>query len=108
MISTDGRVERSQSWLRTAAIRLTAYLATAYLTVGMALYLKQDKLLFPAPKDSAKTTPAVAGLPFEDLRIRVNARDSLHAWWIPAATLTSKAILVFHGNAYTLERYGGG
>jgi pimeloyl-ACP methyl ester carboxylesterase len=43
------------------------------------------------------------GLHFEDLRIPVNARDRLHAWWIPAAMPSDRVILVFHGNGYVLE-----
>jgi pimeloyl-ACP methyl ester carboxylesterase len=90
-------------WLRSAAIRLTAYLAIAYLTLGVFFYFRQATLLFPAPKTFEKKTPADSGLRFEDLRIAVNARDHLHAWWIPAAPPTDKAILVFHGNGYVLE-----
>lgn len=101
-----GTVARTVSigrWLRSAAIRLTAYLAIAYLTLGVFFYFRQATLLFPAPKTFEKKTPADSGLRFEDLRIAVNARDHLHAWWIPAAPPTDKAILVFHGNGYVLE-----
>jgi fermentation-respiration switch protein FrsA (DUF1100 family) len=70
------------------------------LTAGAFFYLKQDKLLFPAPKEFDKATPAA---PFEDLRIPVAAGGYLHAWWIPSASQTAKVILVFHGNGYVLE-----
>jgi len=95
-------------WLRSAAVRLTAYLAIAYLTVGAFFYFRQATLLFPAPKTFEKKTPADSGLRFEDLRIAVDAGDHLHAWWIPAAAPTDKAILVFHGNGYVLEDMIGG
>jgi fermentation-respiration switch protein FrsA (DUF1100 family) len=90
-------------WLRSIVIRLTAYPAIAYLTVGAFFYFQQDKLLFPAPKAFEKKTPADSGLRFEDLRISMNAKDYLHGWWIPAAIPSSKVILVFHGNGYVLE-----
>jgi pimeloyl-ACP methyl ester carboxylesterase len=82
---------------------LTAYLAIAYFTVGAFFYFQQSKLLFPAPKSFEKKTPSDSGLQFEDLRIPVNGRDSLHAWWIPAVKSSAKVILVFHGNGYVLE-----
>jgi hypothetical protein len=52
---------------RSVAARLTAYLATAYLTVGAFFYFQQAKLLFPAPKAYERKTPADSGLRFEDL-----------------------------------------
>ena len=89
--------------LRSAAIRLTAYVATAYVTTGTFFYFQQAKLLFPAPKTFEKKTPADRGLQFEDMRISVNAKDYLHAWWIPAAMPSDRVILVFHANGYVLE-----
>lgn len=72
------------------------------------LLFRQARRLFPVPKTFEKKTPADSGLLFEDLRIAVNAADRLHAWWIPAAASTDKAILVFHGNGYVLEDMIGG
>jgi uncharacterized protein len=89
--------------LRSAAIRLAAYLATAYLVTGAFFCFFQTRLIFPAPKTFEKQTPAETGLPFEDLRIPVHERDHLHAWWIPSATPSDKTVLVFHGNGYVLE-----
>jgi fermentation-respiration switch protein FrsA (DUF1100 family) len=79
------------------------YPLIAYLTAGALFYFQQDRLIFPAPTTSTKKTPADLGLAFEDLRISVNARDYLHAWWVPAATPSEKVILAFHGNGYALE-----
>src|ERR1700722_1062541 len=92
---------------RSVALRLTAYIAIAYLTVGAYFYFQQTKLLFPAPKTFEKGTPADIGLQFEDLRIPVNARDRLHAWWIPVTTPSNMVMLVFHGNGYVLEEMAG-
>jgi hypothetical protein len=82
---------------------LTAYVAIAYVTTGAYFYFDQARLLFPAPKIFDKKTPAAIGLRFEDLRIPLNARDYLHAWWIPAAMPSDRVVLVFHGNGYVLE-----
>ncbi len=68
----------------------------------------QGRLLFPAPKSFEKMTPAISGLRFEDLRIPVNAKEHLHAWWIPSATTSATVLLVFHGNGYVLEDMAGG
>jgi len=78
------------------------YPAVAYLAVGAALFFEQDRLLFPAPLNFEKSSPADLGLQFEDLRIPVNAREHLHAWWIPAAP-SQNVILMFHGNGYVLD-----
>lgn len=92
-----------RQWLRSVVIRLAAYPAIAYLTTSALLYLWQDKLIFPAPETFENTTPAASGLQFEDLRISVNAKDYLHAWWVPAALPSAKVIVAFHGNGYVLE-----
>ncbi len=86
------------------ALRLAVYLVAAYLTVGAFFWFKQGSLLFPAPKSFEKTTPDR----FEDLQIPVNAKDHLHAWWIPSATPSDKVLLVLHGNGYVIEDMAGG
>jgi uncharacterized protein len=106
MVSHDSQIT-GKKWLRFAAVRFTAWLVIAYLTVGAFFYFQQSKLLFPAPKTFEKKTPADGGLRFEDLGVAVNATDYLHAWWIPAAATSSKVILVFHGNGYVIEDMAG-
>jgi fermentation-respiration switch protein FrsA (DUF1100 family) len=73
------------------------------LTAGAFFYFQQDKLLFPAPKSSGNAVLPTGGLCFEDLWIKVNATDHLHAFWIPDVTASGKVVLVFHGNGYALE-----
>ncbi len=94
--------------MRTVALHLLIYLAVAYVVVAAWLYFMQDKLLFPAPQTYEKATPADGGLAFEDLQIPVGGRDHVHAWWVPAASRSEIAILVFHGNGYVLEDMVGG
>ena len=90
-------------WLQSAAIRLTSYALIAYLTIGAFFYFRQARLLFPAPNSFQNVVPATIGLKFEDVAIAVHPQHHLHAWWIPAAVPTDKALLVFHGNGYVLE-----
>jgi fermentation-respiration switch protein FrsA (DUF1100 family) len=85
------------------ALRLVAYLATIYLTVGAFFYFEQSKLLFPAPKDYPNSSPRDAHLPFDDLQIAVGSGGHMHAWWIPHADAGDRTLLVFHGNGYVLE-----
>lgn len=96
---------RMQRWLLRIAIRLTVYPVIAYVTIGATLFFEQDRLLFPAPKGFEKLTPADRSLAFEDLRVPVNARDQVHAWWVKAAATapSRNVILAFHGNGYVLE-----
>jgi fermentation-respiration switch protein FrsA (DUF1100 family) len=89
--------------LKSVAVRIPAY----YLTICAGLYFMQHKLLFPSPATFPRTTPAVKGLPFEDLRIPVGGGERLHAWWIPAAATSRQVVLVFHGNGYVMEEMVG-
>ncbi len=84
-------------------LRLAAYMATAYLTIGAFFFFQQSKLLFPAPKTYPESTPADAGLLYEDLRIPVGSAGQIHAWWIPHPDAAGKTIVMFHGNGYVLE-----
>jgi len=89
--------------LKTAILSLACFIVGLYFAALLALCLWQDRLIFPAPATFPAATPAAAGLPFEDLHIPVDNATQLHAWWIPAETPSSKVILYFHGNGYSLE-----
>lgn len=80
-----------------------ASLVAIYLVTSVLVGLRQDQLVFPAPADYPKLTPGSIGLPFEDLHIPVNGNEQIHAWYIPAQGTSSKVIVYFHGNAYTIE-----
>src|SRR5579875_1769678 len=88
---------------RAAVLRLAAYLLIAYVAVGAFLYFRQSALIYPAPKIWANSTPAKCGLQFEDVQIPVASNGHVHAWWIPAAQHSEKAVLVLHGNGYVIE-----
>ncbi len=74
-----------------------------YVVFSVLTGLQQDQLVFPAPSDYPKLTPASVGLPFEDLHIPVNGNEHIHGWYIPASGSSAKVIVYFHGNAYTIE-----
>jgi pimeloyl-ACP methyl ester carboxylesterase len=80
--------------------------AVAVLYLGGIIachYYLEPKLIFPAPTNYTRTTPASLNLPFDDLHIPVDSSTQIHAWWIPAEKQSAKVILYFHGNGYVLE-----
>lgn len=83
---------------------LAAIVVGLYVALSLYIDLNQDRFTFPAPSSYPKDTPASAGLAFEDLHIPVNASgEQIHGWYVPAVPASSKAILFFHGNGYTIE-----
>jgi pimeloyl-ACP methyl ester carboxylesterase len=88
---------------RKILLSVLRILLGVYVAALVLLYLFEDRLIFPAPDQIPTLTPAVAGLAYEDLYIPVDETTKIHAWWIPASEPTSKVMLYFHGNAYSLE-----
>ena len=88
---------------RKILISLLRVILGVYLGTLVLLFVFDDRLIFPAPDQVPALTPAVAGLAYEDLYIPVDEITKIHAWWIPASEPTSKVMLYFHGNAYSLE-----
>lgn len=43
-------------------------------------------------------TPALHGLPYDDVSIHTEDGETLHAWWLPVANAAG-TVLLFHGNA---------
>jgi len=85
-------------------VRLPALLLVLYVAACAFFYFSQDRMTFPAPTTYPRATPLDAGVPFEDLHIPVNGSEQIHGWWVPAASSSSKILLVFHGNGYVLEQ----
>jgi hypothetical protein len=80
---------------------LLATLALAWLAVCALAWLLQDRLIFfPGPAPS--TTPARAGLAFEEVELTASDGLRSHGWWIPAPAPRGVAI-VCHGNAGSIE-----
>jgi fermentation-respiration switch protein FrsA (DUF1100 family) len=79
------------------------YPLIGYAALGVGLYVGQTEILFPAPRNFERLTPASLRISYDDLRIPVPETGWLHAWWIPGEEAARKTILVFHGNGYVLE-----
>jgi uncharacterized protein len=54
-------------------------------------------LYFPAR--AIASTPAAAGLDYDDVAIRTDDGERLHAWWLPAHGRPLGHVLLCHGNA---------
>jgi fermentation-respiration switch protein FrsA (DUF1100 family) len=78
---------------------LALILALAYAGIVALVYFQQDRLLYlPGMGRELAGTPERYGLPFEDVAIRTEDGETLHAWWIPANNARG-AVILFHGNA---------
>jgi pimeloyl-ACP methyl ester carboxylesterase len=84
-------------------MRTVIGLVGLYLAILLATYALTNKLILPGRRGDPLTTPAAAGLAFEDLRISVDDATYMHAWWVPAAQPSRRVILFFHGNYESLE-----
>lgn len=86
--------------MRTVLNVLLVVALTYGLIVGL-MYSFQERLLF-LPSSALMATPADRGLDYEDVTIRTDDGEQLHAWWIPAND--ARGSLIFsHGNAGNLS-----
>ena len=71
----------------------------AYALMLLLVFLFQSRLVyFPHVARELVGTPKVAGLEFEEVRLRTADDVVLHGWWVPAREPRGAA-LIFHGNA---------
>ena len=82
---------------------IVALAALVYGAVCVGFYARQDTLVFK-PEQVLKTTPAAAGLPFEDLRIRASDGTMLAAWYV-AGRPGGRQVLLLHGNGGNISHY---
>ncbi len=65
------------------------------------LYQRQAQFIF-FPSPTLETTPAVHGLPYEDVWIPVTSEESqterIHGWWLPSLQDDAPVMLYLHGN----------
>ncbi|HEU0220572.1 MAG TPA: alpha/beta hydrolase [Gallionella sp.] len=74
-------------------------LAAAYGGLALVLYFFQARLVFyPETGREIITTPAQAGLRYEDIRLTTGDGLSLHGWYVPAPQPRG-TVLFLHGNA---------
>lgn len=75
--------------------------AIAYAIVSSVLWFGQARLIF-FPQPAPVSTPADAGLAYEDVWIPVG-EGHIHGWWLPATDPNAKTVLILHGNASNVE-----
>ena len=76
-------------------------IALALVALKLLVMWLEPRLAF-FPSRGVQETPAVAGLPFVDVRIPTEDGESLHAWWLESATPRAQAVF-FHGNGGNLS-----
>jgi len=86
------------------AISSLRIVVLVYLGLALVLFLVQDSLVFPAPKDFTPHSPSELNIGFEDLHIPVDHAGQIHAWYIPSDTGSDKVLLYFHGNGYSIQQ----
>lgn len=78
-----------------------AIAAALYGAMSLLLYTRQARLIF-FPEAILESTPAVVGIPYEDVWIPVShgqgATELIHGWWMPVPQGERGALLYFHGN----------
>jgi len=86
--------------LATPVLSVVAVVLAAYGLVAGTLWLVQPHLLYqPDFAGAADSTPADAGLAYDDIRIETADGVKLAAWRVHAPARNAPIVLFFHGNA---------
>ncbi|MBD2186986.1 alpha/beta hydrolase [Pseudanabaena mucicola] len=86
--------------LQKILLPLIRILVFAYIGLAVVLYIGQSNLVFMPSKDVVET-PAILGIPFEDISLVTKDNVNLSAWFVPARDkdLIGKGVILFcHGN----------
>ena len=76
------------------------FIAMGYVALLLLVFFTQSSLLyFPQVERELVATPADDGLSYESVTLTTTDNESLHGWFIPAASSAKATILFFHGNA---------
>ncbi|WP_018935747.1 alpha/beta hydrolase [Thioalkalivibrio sp. ALJ24] len=79
-------------------IRFLILLATGYAVMVATLYLIQDRMVYMPSRD-VTSTPADAGLEYEEVWLEPDEDVRLHGWYVPGPDEEAPVLLFFHGNA---------
>ena len=93
-------MEKKANLLKRIGKRLLIYIVLFYFLLSLAIYFKQDSIVFIPTQGPPFETPTSLKLGFEDLRIK-SADYDIHAWYIPADA-NRGTVLFCHGNAGNL------
>ena len=92
-------------FLTSLAIAVGPLSLTAYTSYTSVLYKAYYRRQFPLSGAAMESVAAGEGVPaFEDLRIAVTDKASIHAWWLPGEDGGGKTLLFLHGPRSTIER----
>ncbi|MGI9227587.1 MAG: alpha/beta hydrolase [Gammaproteobacteria bacterium] len=85
-------------------IKIFLALIVFYLLAMLAIYFAQAWFIYAPnmPTRELTTTPKDIGLDYEDVFLKTNDNEKIHAWFIPKSSsnsLAEKTILFMHGNA---------
>jgi pimeloyl-ACP methyl ester carboxylesterase len=98
---TRARKSSYRKWL----IGASAVLLIIYAVASTYLWARQAHYIF-RPQRTISATPSDYQIPFEDVYIRVDDRNSsserIHAWWIPAENPGDRYLLYLHGSALNI------
>lgn len=87
--------------MRKAALYVCLIAAAVYFSATAALWASQSRFIFE-PVRTLVVKPTELAFPVADVTIPVRSakagRETLHAWWMPAARSDAKLVLYFHGN----------
>jgi len=87
--------------VRKAALYVCLIAAAVYFSATAALWASQSRFIFE-PVRTLVVKPTELAFPVTDVTIPVRSakagRETLHAWWMPAARTDAKLVLYFHGN----------
>ena len=87
--------------MRKAALYVCLIAAAVYFSASAALWASQSRFIFE-PVRTLVVKPTELAFPVTDVTIPVRSaqagRETLHAWWMPAARSDAKLVLYFHGN----------
>jgi pimeloyl-ACP methyl ester carboxylesterase len=104
----NGLTKRKKNILWKILLGSVCLVILVYASTSTYLWANQENFIF-RPKRSITKTPGDYQLPFEDVFVNVDDRDSqnerIHAWWIPAPAedRSDRCLIYLHGSALNIQ-----
>ena len=87
------------------SLRWATAIIFIYCSVGIALYHLQEKFMFH-PVPLSKDFEFKFNIPFKEINVPINARDTLNLiQFFPENSISKGVVLYFHGNRENVNRY---
>ena len=87
--------------MRMDALAVLIRVALVLVALKLLVWWLEPRMAF-FPRHGVQETPAVAGVPFRDVRIQTADGETLHAWWMPHPSPRAQVVF-FHGNGGNLS-----